>query len=207
MSKGKLITFEGIDGCGKSTMLHLAEQELLAKGFAVVATREPGGSDFGRAFRKMLLDSELGQIDERTETLLYGADRARHVETVIKPALAQGKIVLCDRYQDSTLAYQGGGRGLDLTLLQTLNRFATAGLEPDRTFFLQFPPQRMHTRLRGEKDRLEQEDLQFFVRVDQQYQKLAIEDPQRISVIDATGDITTVFSQIKTQIGELLLWK
>ncbi|MEG1997682.1 MAG: dTMP kinase [Clostridiales bacterium] len=207
MKRGFFISFEGIDGCGKSTMLHLVEQDLQQRGYAVLATREPGDSDFGRAFRAMLLDSEFGAMDIKTETLLYAADRAQHVNEIIRPALDRGWIVLSDRYIDSTIAYQGGGRGLDSHFLQLLNNFATGGLMPDLTLYLRYPSQGMEDRLRGRKDRVEQETKDFFVRVGDTYEQLAEQFAARIAIIDATQKIPVVFAEISAKIAERLSWK
>lgn len=204
MAKGLFITFEGIDGCGKTTMLSLTERWLLEQGYQVLTTLEPGGSDFGQVFRQMLLDSSYGSVDARTETLLFMVDRSRHVEDVIKPALSSGMIVLCDRYTDSTIAYQGGGRGLDIKELTRLNDFASNSLTPDMTIYLSLTVEQAQNRRSGGKDRLEQEDMDFFDRVARQYDSLAAVYPQRIRQIDASSSPENVFSRIQEAISGLL---
>ena len=204
MTKGLLITFEGIDGCGKSLMQKMTNIMLTDRGYATLMTREPGGSDLGQRFRKMLLDSKYGSVDPNTETLLFMADRSRHVNDVIAPALAEGKIVLCDRYIDSTIAYQGGGRGLAIDRLNALNDFAINGVYPDMTFFLDISVEQAERRLRGEKDRMEQENGDFFRKVAAAYSGLADACPQRIRRINASLDIDGVFLQIKTLVDQLL---
>lgn len=203
-NQGMLITFEGIDGCGKSTMLHMLSSYLRRSGYEVLETREPGDSDFGKFFREMLLKSDFGAMDKITETLLYSVDRARHVSEVVRPAIDSGTIVLCDRYIDSTLAYQGGGRGLDMGFLKKLNDFATGGLMPAATFYLSIPVSAMETRLVGTKDRLEQESLDFFDRVKGVYDLLADSEPKRIYTIDASQQIDDVFVDILKKTKGLL---
>ena len=202
--QGMLITFEGIDGCGKSTMLNMLSNYLRQSGYDVVETREPGDSDFGQFFRDMLLNSDFGTMDEITETLLYSVDRARHVSEVVRPSVNAGRIVVCDRYTDSTLAYQGGGRGLDIGFLRKLNDFATGGLIPTATFYLRIPLAVMETRLAGEKDRLEQESLDFFDRVKDVYDMLADSEHERVFAIDASQQIDQVFADILEKTKGLL---
>src|SRR5215510_6861406 len=130
MKLGKLITFEGIDGCGKSTQMRLLEQYLIERGLDVATTREPGGTELGKKIRAALLDGGEGSVEPLAELLLYAADRAQHVRRVIMPALAEGKVVLSDRFYDATTVYQGYARGFDLTLVNQLNELATGGLTP-----------------------------------------------------------------------------
>jgi dTMP kinase len=204
MDRGIFITFEGIDGCGKSLIMSMVHDWLKAESYPVLATLEPGGSEFGQAFRKMLLDSSFGSLDAQTETLLFMVDRSRHVEEIIRPALEAGRIVLCDRYIDSTLAYQGGGRGLDQAQLRILNDFAVKGLYPDLTLLLSLPEEQANSRIYGNKDRLEQESLDFFRRAAAVYADLAACEPQRFRVIDASGDPKQVFRLVKTVITPVL---
>ena len=200
MDKGLFITFEGIDGCGKSSMLSFTADWLKQAGFSCLTTREPGGSDLGCTFRAMLLDSCYGSVDCRTETLLYIVDRSRHVENVIKPALADGRIVLCDRYIDSTIAYQGGGRGLDAAALAAFNDFAIRDVYPDLTLLFRLPVEQAMSRLHGDRDRLEQESVSFFQRVADAYDELAAKNSQRFAVVDASRRIEEVFIQVKEYI-------
>ena len=190
--KGYFITFEGIDGCGKSLMQQKSAAALAEKGYDVLCTREPGGSETGRRIRQILLDSPLGAVDERSETLLYAADRSLHVSQVILPAIEGGKIVLCDRYVDSSYAYQGSGRQVSLDTLREINRFASFGLLPDLTLLLDLPATTALARLRGKKDRLEQEATDFFDRVAAAYRSLAQEEPDRFVVIDASKPMKIV---------------
>ena len=195
--KGVFITFEGIDGSGKTLMHRLIAADLRAAGYEVQTTREPGGSELGRSIRRLLLDSAVGDVDARTETLLYAADRALHVEKVIKPALAAGKIVLSDRYIDSSFAYQGGGRMLDLEQIRQINHFAIDRVMPDHTIYLELPPEAALLRRKGNQDRLEQEDIAFFSRIAAAYRLLAAAESERFIVIDATPGIDAVHRAIR----------
>ncbi|NLF80282.1 MAG: dTMP kinase [Clostridia bacterium] len=199
-----LITFEGIDGCGKSLIMGMVRDWLADEGYPVLATLEPGGSEFGQAFRKMLLESSFGSLDAQTETLLFMVDRSRHVEEIIRPALLRGEIVLCDRYIDSTLAYQGGGRGLNQEQLRIMNDFAVKGVYPDLTLLLSLREELAASRLGDSKDRLEQESLEFFRRVAAVYAALAAAEPRRFRVIDAGAEPQQVFIQAQTQIRMVL---
>ena len=199
MRQGYFITLEGIDGCGKSTAARLLREHLQAKGLAVTLTREPGAGRLGSKLRHMLLSDNSLQPDARTEALLFAADRAAHVREIIRPALEQGHIVLCDRYTDSTLAYQGGGRGLDEGFLRRLNEFATFDLKPDITFLLELPPALARQRQGQSQDRLEQEDEEFFARIAAMYQRLAAAEPERIQVIDASQTPEQVLTAILAQ--------
>lgn len=164
---GLFITFEGADGCGKSTQLKLFAEYLEEKGLAVVRTREPGGSLVAEKIRAILLDRENAEMDAMTEALLYAAARAEHVRKVIRPALAQGKVVLCDRFLHSSLAYQGYGRALGVELVSRINEPAIDGCLPDLTVFITVPPERAFSRMNEHKqhDRLESEGLAFHERV------------------------------------------
>lgn len=192
MSKGIFITLEGIEGCGKSTQMNLLGKALHAKGHPVVLTREPGGTPTGEAIRKILLTGENREIHPLTELMLYSADRAQHVQEVINPALDQGKIVLCDRFQDSTLAYQGYGRSLDPHWIETLGHLATEGLKPNQTLLLDCPVEigltRSKARLKeqnSKEDRFEREDLAFHERVRKGFLEIALKEPDRFKVFNA----------------------
>lgn len=204
MPKGLFITFEGIDGSGKSTMLKKLAAHLRGLGLGVVCTREPGGSRLGRELRRLLLDSAYGSLDQRTETLFFAADRASHCAETIVPALAAGKIVLSDRYADSTLAYQGGGRGLDLALLRQINAFAADGLQPDLTLLFTVGLETALRRQGRGKDRMEQEDTAFFHRVAQAYCQLAEAEPGRFRVIDGELGQEKVFAQVLAAVDPFL---
>jgi dTMP kinase len=198
----KLITFEGIDGCGKSTQLRLLDQYLTERGFDVVSTREPGGTELGRKVRSALLDGGKGSVDPLAELLLYAADRAQHVRQVIAPALAEGKVVLSDRFYDATTVYQGYARGFDLNLVNQLNELATGGLKPDLTLLFDLDVEtglkRTHRRgdesgLAARPDRLDQEPLAFHDRVRKAYLEIAASEPLRFRVIPASGSVEETF--------------
>ncbi len=201
---GQFIVFEGVEGSGKSSQLEQTAQWLLAGGLGnrveVVKTREPGGTDLGKQLRSLLLNQQEFDLNDCSELLLYAADRAQHVNQFLKPQLAQGKIILCDRYIDSTTAYQGYGRGLDLDLIQQLNQIASCGLESDLTLWLDLPVETGLARVqqRGKRNRIEQADIAFHQRVRQGYMTLAQQFPHRIIPIDATGTPQQVQQQIQT---------
>ncbi|WP_017304495.1 dTMP kinase [Spirulina subsalsa] len=200
---GHFIVFEGGEGAGKTTQIERSRlwlQEQLSPEIPIIVTREPGGSPLGQALRHILLEGE--SIPDLTELLLYAADRAHHVAEVLQPALAQGAIILCDRFTDSTIAYQGYGRGLDLTLIEQLNRIASQGLQSSLTLWLDVEVERglARTHQRGKRDRLDQADLAFHQRVQQGFRTLAAQFPQRIVPIDANGSE----EQVATKIQQIL---
>lgn len=205
MKKGYFITLEGPDGSGKSTQLELLAVYLRQNGREVVCTREPGGSEAAERLRQLVLDPQLA-IDARTETLLYLAARADHLDKVVRPALSAGKIVLCDRFSDSTLVYQGFVRGLPLTELQQLNVFATGGLEPDLTLLLDGDPGLLAGRRtqRGVTDRFENEGLAFQISVRQGFIELSKACPQRIRVINALQEQDAVLSCLIKELADVL---
>ncbi len=187
------ITWEGMEGCGKSTQARRLAERLRALGRPCVLTFEPGGTDAGQAMRRILLDARNQGLAPLAELLLYAADRAQHVEEVIRPALASGKWVLCDRFADATTVYQGHGRGLDPEFVSLVNRRAAGGLRPDLTFLLDCPPEigleraRRRDRTSGQSgmDRFEREHLDFHRRIREGYLSLARAEPERFSVLDA----------------------
>ncbi len=182
-----LITFEGIDGCGKTTQIKLLKEYIESKGLTVVTMREPGGSDFSEQLRKILLSSKH-KVGARSELLLFEAARANLVDTIIKPELQQGKIVICDRFYDSTTAYQAFGRGLPLDLVQKLNLFATGGLIPNLTIYLSISLDESKRRTsRQEFDRIEKAGDEFFLKVIEGYNYIANQEPDRFILIDASG--------------------
>ena len=200
------ITFEGGDGTGKSTQLRLLERHLIAQGKSCLTTREPGGTSLGQLLRKILLESGNQPISSSTELFLYLADRAQHVHEVIAPAIMQGKIVLSDRYTDSTVAYQGYGRGFEVPLLLTLNRVASQGVTPDFTFLLDCPVElglsrTIHRRsdpsIGKNDDRFENENLEFHEKVRRGFLDLARAEPARFYVIDASRSEQEVFAAVK----------
>lgn len=177
------VTFEGLDGSGKTTQAELLVARLRAEGEDVVATREPGGTELGEGIRDLVLHG--GEVVPWAEALLYAASRAQHVEKVIRPALARGASVVCDRYLDSSVAYQGGARDLGVDRVLELNLAAVAGLVPDRTFLLELEPGSLSSRLEAEHDRIEREDLGFHERAARAYRELAARFPERFVVLDA----------------------
>lgn len=206
--RGLFLSFEGGDGSGKSTQLSLLADWLRGPeaGIAehrLVVTREPGGTVLGRGVRKLLLHA--GEVSPRAEALLFAADRAHHVDTVIAPALAAGKLVLTDRYLDSSAAYQGSGRDLDVAEIRCLSRWATRDLVPDATFLLDLDPERAAARLAGLRpDRLEAESLAYHRRVREAFRALAAEDPIRFVVLNAEADVTALQLDIRNRVTELL---
>ena len=194
-TEGFFITLEGIDGSGKTLAAQKLADYLSAGGHKVLLTREPGGSDIGREIRQMLLHSPK-ERDPLTEALLFAADRAEHVAFCILPALNAGTIVICDRFTDSTVAYQGGGRGFSIEQINTLNDIAAHGLKPDLTFYLSVSQEIAMTRRKAVADRMEQEDLYFYSHVAACYNRLAEEEPDRIKIIDANADPQQVFEDI-----------
>lgn len=194
------ISFEGPDGSGKTTQAHLLGEWLRQQGYEVVLTREPGGTAIGEQIRQVLHDRRNMEMDARTEILLYSASRAQLVAQCIRPALEAGHIVITDRYADSTLAYQGYGRGLDLEILRAITAFATGGVQPDLTFYLDLAPEEGLQRRRsggGEWNRLDAETLAFHHRVRAGYLELARSDPERWVLIDATHPVEEVQEQIR----------
>ena len=190
---GAFITFEGIDGCGKSTQLRLLASELRVRRLDVVTTREPGGTTLGQKLRAALLDVQE-QVDPLAELLVFAADRAQHVRSLLRPAIASNKIVLSDRYADATVAYQGYGRGFDPKLIHEIVELATDGLKPDLTllFDLSVAESAVRTRKRvaaKHSDRLDSEDAAFHTRVREAYLEIAKANPERVRSIDARGSV------------------
>lgn len=202
--RGVLVTFEGGEGSGKSTQIRLLAARLTAAGFSVRALREPGGTSVGEAVRAVLLDPEHDGIDPRAELLLYEAARAQLVAEVIEPALDAGEVVICDRFFDSTTAYQGYGRGLPLDEVRALNMSATGGLVPDRTLVLDVDPAVGLIRATvGGADRLEREDGAFHERVRAGFLAIASDEPERVRVINGDGDVDVVSARIDEALAGL----
>jgi dTMP kinase len=202
--RGLFITFEGLDGCGKSTQMELLAESLRERGYVVLLTREPGGTPLGEAVRDLLLDPRYHGMSARAEALLYAAARAHLVEQVIRPALQDGQVVLCDRYLDSSLAYQGYGRSLGTDDIVTLNVWATECLFPDLTLLLDLDDSLRSSRLAAVPDRLEAEDDEFHGRVAEGYRLLATLHPHRIRKIDADGTEAEVQARVRAAIEEEL---
>jgi dTMP kinase len=199
---GLFITLEGIDGSGKTTQARLLVDWLSHRGHQVCATREPGGSEAGERIRDLLLSPQRF-IPPEAELFLYLADRAVHVTSVVRPALAQGGVVVCERHADSTLAYQGYGRGLDLALLRNLNAIATGGLVPDLSVVLDLSPSQ--ARLDASRlDRLESAGRDFMARVAEGFRELARAEPERMKLVDAAADVGAVHGEISALLGRLL---
>jgi dTMP kinase len=199
MSRGLFLTFEGIDGCGKSTQLQLLAQRLQAQGVEPVVSREPGGTPFAEKIRQLVMMPQAEVVSDHCEVLLYLAARAQHVAQVIAPALEAGRIVLCDRFQEATFAYQGFGRGVNLELLRQLNSFATGGISPSHTFVFDVGVGVARARLQKTgkaPDRLEQNDDSFFTTIRQGYLRLAQQEPQRIELLDAAVSIEDLAEQV-----------
>jgi len=205
---GRLIVWEGVEGSGKTTQVDAIAPWLRSvQSQKVITTREPGGTILGKHLRQLLLRDESSTIHDKTELCLYTADRLQHLEEVIKPALAQGKIVLCDRFIASTIAYQCYGRGLDLGLVEQFNHLATGGLQPDLTLWLKLDVRigLQRVKLRGGSDRLEKADLGFHQRVAQGYQDLATQNPQTFIAIDAHQPPDLITEEIQGIITKELL--
>jgi len=203
---GLFITFEGIDGVGKSTQADLLEDFLIAAGRNVVRTIEPGGTELGQEIRHLLLHRK-GEVAPRAEALLYAADRAHHVATKVRPAIAAGDVVLGDRYFDSSVAYQGAGRELDRTEVRNISLWAVEGLLPDLTILLDLDAEVALSRRNQTgtaPDRLEREKVDFFEAVRHAYLELAAAEPERFLLVDASQSIETMQDQIRQRVSTLL---
>jgi dTMP kinase len=205
----RFITFEGIDGSGKSTHLARAARWLQTHGVTCVLTKEPGGTPLGDELRQLFLSPRWGAIDGTVELLMLFASRRQHLLEVIEPALAAGKVVLCDRFTDSTLAYQGRGRGVPPALIQKIDDLATSARRPDRTLLFELPAASARGRRHGAErtrrtDRLDAEDLAFYERVRGGFLDLAENEPERFRIIDSTGDPARTEAQVRAALADLL---
>ena len=195
MRKGLFITFEGADGCGKTTQIELLNKYLQNKGYETLLTREPGAKGLGVKLREILLNYD-GEVSPNCESFLFLADRAQHVDCIIKPAINEGKIILCDRHTDSTVAYQGYGRGLDLDRINYLNDIATSGLKPDLTIVFDVDVETSMSRVGKERDRMESAGMDFFNKVRNGYLKIAEKEPERVKVISSSDTIENIHKKV-----------
>ncbi len=202
-STGVFVCFEGGEGAGKSTQSVLLRQRLEAAGHVVLLTREPGDTPVGAKVREIVLDPATGELADRTEALLYAADKAEHIHAVVGPALARGEIVLTDRYVDSTLAYQGAGRSLDGADLEWVARWATGDLRPHLTVLLDLEPAHGLTRF-AERDRIEGESIEFHQRVRAEFLRLAAADPDHYLVLDARAQVEEIAEAVHARLVPLL---
>lgn len=209
---GKFVTFEGSEGCGKTTQIRLAATSLAGRGISVFETAEPGGTPLGRRIREILLNRGSCAIGAEAELLLFAAARAQHVRETILPALEEGTWVLCDRFTDATVAYQGFGRGLDIGFIRILNAFSALSLKPDMTLLFDLPVAtglaRAEKRAAGGRpemaeDRFEHEDLAFHGRIKKGYLTLAAGEPDRFRIIDGAADVETVHREVCRCLAEL----
>jgi len=205
---GLFITMEGPDGAGKTTQAKLLGQSLMEQGREVVFTREPGGTRISEVIRNVLLNPDLNEMTAQAEIFLYAAARAQHVQELIVPALKEDKVVICDRFIDSTLAYQGYGRGIDRDLIRAVNDIAIQGLKPDLTLIFDLEPedglQRIKEHRNGQVDRLEGEDLSFHLRVRRGFLEIAREEPGRCRVVNAKETVEQVQRKVQELVKELL---
>lgn len=203
--RGVFITFEGCEGSGKTAQVEMLEDNLLKRGLDAVVSSEPGGTPVGEKIREILLDTEYESISPVTEALLFTADRTQKIMEVIRPALQKGRVVIGDRYTDSSLAYQGVGRGVGLEAVRNLNEWATGDLEPDLTFYLDMPARQALARKAGRPpDRIEREPAEFHENVRHAYNMLVRMYPHRIVVLDATANKETIHSQVLAEVGKHL---
>jgi len=200
---GVFVCFEGGEGVGKSTQAKALSEWLTAEGYAVALTFEPGDTAVGRKIREIVLDPETGELSDRTEVLLYAADKAEHVDTVVLPALAEGAVVVTDRYVDSALAYQGAGRDQDLEEIERVNRWATRDLRPHLTVVLDLEPTAGLARFEG-RDRIEAESFDFHQRVRTAFLKMARDDPDHYLVLDARRPVDELTTAIRGRVEPLL---
>ena len=202
MKQGLFITFEGADGCGKTTQIELIDKYLRSKGFETLLTREPGAKGLGTKLREILLHYD-GEVSPNCESFLFLADRAQHIDCIIKPALKEGKIILCDRHTDSTVAYQGYGRGVNIEEIQKLNNMATSGLKPDLTIVFDVDIETSMSRVGKNKDRMESSGIDFFNKVRQGYLEIAKKEPQRVKVIDSSDTIENIHKKVVELVEKL----
>jgi dTMP kinase len=199
MRQGLFITLEGVDGVGKTTQALLLKKCLEQRGHEVLHTFEPGGTNLGGQIRQLLLNPEHEELHSMTEILLYAADRAQHVFETVLPALRDGQTVVCERFIDSSIAYQGYGLGLDIEAIRTINHWASGGLVPDLTIYLDADPAESLTKTKG--DRIEQRTLDYYAKVRKGFLSIAQGEPERVKVISAVGSIEEVASRVVEVLG------
>ena len=206
VTRGLFLTFEGIEGAGKTSNLQHAKSMIEASGKTVLVTREPGGTDVGEKIREVLLDPNLPAMHSDTELLLMFASRAEHYQNKILPALMEGKWVLCDRFTDASFAYQGGGRNIDISRITALEEWVLGQFKADRTFLFDLPVSLglSRAKARGEADRIELEEAEFFQRIRDCYLTRAAKESNRFAIIDASQSLVAVKSQVETAVEELL---
>ena len=197
------ITFEGADGCGKTTQIELVNKYLQEKGYKTLVTREPGAKGLGEKLREILLNYE-GEVSPNCESFLFLADRAQHVDCIIKPALKNNTIVLCDRHTDSTIAYQGYGRQLDIQEIKKLNDIAVNGLKPDLTIVFDIDIETSMQRVGKTKDRMESAGMEFFNRVRNGYLAIAKDEPNRVKVINSADTIENIHTKVVELVEEVI---
>lgn len=206
-NKGLFISFEGVEGGGKTTNIQYIAEKISDAGHDIILTREPGGTKLSEAIRELLISKDFPEMHSNTELLLMFAARSEHLNTVILPAIDQGKWVLCDRFTDATYAYQGGGRGIAKQTIETLESLVQGTLKPDYTFLFDLEAEigLARAQSRGETDRFEQQHIDFFNRVRNQYLEMAESEANRYRIVNAQFDLQTVQSQINTLLSDILL--
>ncbi len=195
INRGLFITFEGVDGCGKTTQMDLLAKYLQTQGYEVVITREPGAKGLGEKIREILLHYD-GEVSSKAESFLFLADRAQHIDKIVNPAIENGKIVLCDRHTDSTIAYQGYGRGVNIDKLRMLNNLATGDRKPDITFVFDIDIETSMSRVGQEKDRMESSGVEFFNNVRKGFLEIAKQEPERVKVISSDKSIDEIHREV-----------
>lgn len=201
MKKGLFITFEGIDGCGKTTQINLLKEYLEQNGYTVVLTREPGAKGLGEKVREILLNYD-GDVSSRCESFLFLADRAQNIDIIVKPAIEKGYIVLCDRHTDSSVAYQGYGRMLDIKGIKELNNIATNSLQPDLTFIFDISVDTSLNRIGKARDRMEKAGIEFFNRVRNGYIEISKQEPERVKLLNGNSSVEEIHAEIVKYINQ-----
>lgn len=204
MSKSLFITFEGVEGAGKTTLIESVSSHLNSQELPVLKTREPGGTELGENIRSILLSKSEEGISIRSELALFLASRAQHVEKIIEPALAEKKIVLCDRFNDSSIAYQGAARGLGIEEVTSISSFFSHYLQPDLTFYLDLDPAIGFSRISSKRDRIESESLDFHHKIREAFLEIGRKEPDRIKILDASKQQEEVFQQAMPYIKEVM---